>query len=40
MCVKKLTSFCQVLNKMHSKENWFLFSASRCTVDDDVGVCV
>ena len=24
---------------MHSKENWFLFSASRCTVDDDVGVC-
>ena len=29
MCVK-FTSFCPVLKKMHSKENWFLFSASRC----------
>ena len=23
--VKKFTSFCQVLNKMHTKENWFPF---------------
>jgi len=22
--VKKFTSFCQVLKKMHTKENWFL----------------
>jgi len=26
MYVKKITSFCQVLKKMHTKENWFLFS--------------
>jgi len=25
MYVKKITSFCQVLKKMHTKENWFLF---------------
>jgi len=25
MYVKKFTSFCQVLKKMHKKENWFLF---------------
>jgi len=24
MYVKKFTSFCQVLKKMHTKENWFL----------------
>ena len=28
--MKKFTSFCQV-KEMHTKENWFLFSASRCT---------
>jgi len=27
--VKKFTSCCQVLNKMHTK-SWFLFSVSRC----------
>ena len=27
---KKFTSFCQVLKKMNTEENWFLFSASRC----------
>ena len=26
---KKFTIFCQVLKKTHTKENWFLFSASR-----------
>jgi len=26
MCVKKFTSFCQVFKKMHTEENWFLFS--------------
>jgi len=31
MYAKKFTSFCQVLNKIQTKENWFLFSASRCT---------
>ena len=31
MYVKKITSFCQVLKKMHAKENWF-FSASRCVL--------
>jgi len=25
MYVKKITSFCQVLKKMHAKENWFFF---------------
>jgi len=30
MYAKKITSFCQVLKKMHTKENWFLFSASPC----------
>jgi len=30
MWEKKFTSFCQVLKKMLTKENWFLFSASRC----------
>ena len=25
MYVKKFTSFCQALKKMHTKENWFLF---------------
>ena len=30
MCVKKLTSFCQIPKKMHAKENWFLSSASWC----------
>jgi len=25
MCTKKTTSFCQVLKKMHTKENWFFF---------------
>ena len=29
MYVKKFTSFCRVLKKMHTKENWLLFSASR-----------
>jgi len=24
-----ITSFCQVLKETHTKENWFLFSASR-----------
>ena len=28
---EKLISFCQILKKTHTKENWFLFSASRCT---------
>ena len=31
MYVKKFTSFRQVLKKMNTTENWFLFSASRCT---------
>jgi len=30
MYVKKFISFCQVLKKMHTKGNWFLFSASHC----------
>jgi len=30
MYVKKIISFCHILKKMHTKENWFLFSASRC----------
>ena len=30
VCEKKFTSFCQVLKKMHIKENWFPFSASQC----------
>jgi len=30
MYTKKITSFCQVLKEMHTKENWLLFSASRC----------
>jgi len=25
MYVKKLTSFCQALKKIHTEENWFLF---------------
>jgi len=25
MYVKKVTSFCQVLKNMHTKENWFVF---------------
>jgi len=29
---KKFTSFCQVLKEMHTKENWFLFSASPCSM--------
>jgi len=29
--IQKITSFCQVLKEMHTKENWFLFSASRCS---------
>ena len=28
--MKKFTSFCQVLKEMHAKQNWFLFSDSRC----------
>jgi len=32
MYVKKFNSYCQVLKKMHAKENWFLFSVSRCTI--------
>jgi len=32
MYVKKLTSFYEVIKKMHTKENWFLFSASWCIV--------
>jgi len=28
MYVKKFTSFCEVLKMMHTKENWFLFSAT------------
>jgi len=28
--MKKFTSFCQVLKEMHTKENRFFFSASRC----------
>jgi len=31
MYAKKITRFCQVVKKMHTKENWFLFTASRCT---------
>jgi len=31
MYVKNFTSFCQVLKKMQTTENWFLFSASRCS---------
>jgi len=31
MYAKKFTNFCQVLNKIQTKENWFLFSASRRT---------
>jgi len=30
MYIKKFTSFRQVLTEMHTKEKWFLFSASRC----------
>ena len=33
MYVKKFTSFCQALKKMHTKENWFLFSALRSRRD-------
>jgi len=29
--MKKFPSFCRVLKEMRTKENWFLFSASRCT---------
>jgi len=25
MYVKKLTTFCQILKTMHTKENWFFF---------------
>ena len=32
MYVKKFTSFCRALKKMHTKENWFFFSASRCRI--------
>jgi len=28
--MKKFTSFFQVLKEIHTKESWFLFSASRC----------
>jgi len=40
MYVKKITSFCQVLKKMHAKEDWFVFSASRCRMrlDDERAV--
>jgi len=31
MYVKKFTSFCQILKRMHTKENWFLFYTSRCS---------
>jgi len=30
VCERKFTSFCQVLKKMHTKEDWLLFSASQC----------
>ena len=30
MYVKEVTSFCQVLKKVHTKENWSFFSASWC----------
>ena len=30
MYVNKITSFCQVLKEMHTKEYWFLSSASWC----------
>jgi len=29
--MKKFITFCQVLKERYTKENWFLFSASRCT---------
>jgi len=32
MYVKKFTSFCQVLKDMHTIKNWFIFSASRCSL--------
>jgi len=28
--MKKITSFCQILKEMHTKEYWFLFSALGC----------
>jgi len=34
MYVKNFTSFCQVLKKMHAKENWFFFSVSWHTKAD------
>ena len=46
MYVKKFTSFCQVVKKMHTKENWFFFCVTvynksvdmwvRRLVDDDL----
>jgi len=27
---EKITSFCRALKEMYTKENWFLFSSSRC----------
>jgi len=35
---QKFASFCQVLKKMPAKENWFLFSASRCRTDKVVKI--
>ena len=35
MC-EKIHQFLSSTKKMHTKENWFLFSASRCrSIDDD-----
>jgi len=34
MYVEKIHQFLSSTEKMHTKENWFLFSASRCTVAD------
>jgi len=31
-----ITSFCQVLKETHTKENWFLFSASRRRLHADI----
>ena len=38
--MKKITSFCQVLKETHAKENWFLFSASRCVSFGEYWQCL
>ena len=34
MYVKKIHQFLSSIKKMHTKENWFLLSASRCISGD------